>query len=220
MPGSDEDPTAVNDTWSETTMRVGHVGPDGEVDPDADEGIEAVLGFELPPPVERRRRSRVNVATAGLAVIALLAGAFYAGVSVEKSHAKSSTSGNLAAAFSRFAGGRAGGAGARGAGATGATGATGSGTAAGGAGGGATVGQVKLVDGKNVYVTDASGGITKVVTNASSTITVTQSGTVAEVKPGDTVIVRGAVGADGSVTAASLTDSGAGGASALGGFGG
>jgi hypothetical protein len=216
MPGNDDETTTVSSTWSATTM-----GPDGVEDPDAVEGIEAVLGFELPPPVERRRRSRVNIATAGLAVIVLAAGAFYAGVSVEKSHAKSSTSGNLAAAFSRFAGARGGAGGTRGTGATGATG-TGTGTAAGGAAGaGVTVGQVKLVDGKNVYVTDTSGGITKVVTNSSSTITVTQSGSVSEVKPGDTVIVRGAVGADGSVTATSLTDSGAGGAAGgFGGFGG
>jgi hypothetical protein len=218
MPGNDDETTTVSSTWSAATM-----GPDGVEDPDAVEGIEAVLGFELPPPVERRRRSRVNIATAGLAVIVLAAGAFYAGVSVEKSHAKSSTSGTLAAAFSRFAGARGGAGGTRGTGATGATG-TGTGTAAGGAAGaagaGVTVGQVKLVDGKNVYVTDTAGGITKIVTNASSTITVSQAGTVSDVKPGDTVIVRGAAGKDGTVTATSLTDSGAGGAAARGGFGG
>jgi hypothetical protein len=201
MPGSDEEKT-VADTWSASAA------PD---ELDADEGIEAILGFELPPPVERARRSRVNVATAGLAVVVLAAGAFYAGVSVEKRHAKSSTSGNLAAAFSRFAGARGGGAGARGTGAAAAAGGfggTGGAGAAGAAGAGVTIGQVKLVDGRNVYVTDTSGGITKVVTDSSSTITVSQAGSVAEVKPGDTVIVRGAVAKDGSVTATSLTDNG------------
>src|SRR5258708_5313343 len=104
MPGSDE--TSVDDTWRATAVDA--VGPDGELDPDAKAGIESVLGFELPPPVARPRRSRVNIATAGLAALTLAAGAFYAGVRVEKSHAKSSTTGNLAAAFSRFAAGRTG----------------------------------------------------------------------------------------------------------------
>jgi hypothetical protein len=179
-----------------------------------DEGIEAVLGFELPPPVERPRRSRVNIATSVLAALTLAAGTFYAGVRVEKSHATSSTNGNLAAAFGRFAA-------ARGAGAanTRATG-TGAGAAGAGAGAGVTVGQVKLVDGKNVYVTDAAGGITKVVVGATATVTVSKAGKVADVKPGDTVIVRGQAGADGTVAATSLSDSGAGGAAGFGGFGG
>jgi hypothetical protein len=195
------------------------IGPDGELDPDATEGIEAVLGFELPPPVEPRRRSRVNIATAVLAALVFAAGTFYAGVRVEKSKAKTSTTGSLAAAFSRFAG-------ARGAGAAGGTGARGTGTGAGagaggaaGAGAGVTVGTVKLVDGNNVYVTDTSGGITKVAVGSSATVTVSSSGKVSDVKPGDTVIVRGAAGSDGTVNATSLSDSGAGGAAA-GGFGG
>jgi hypothetical protein len=191
-------------------------GDADEVDPDATEGIEAVLGFELPPPVERSRRARVNVATALLAALVVASGAFYAGVRVEKSHAKSSTTSNLAAAFSRFAGARAGGTGA--AGGTGTRGGTAGGGAAGGAAAGATIGTVKLVDGHNVYVTDTAGGITKVVVGSGATVSVTKAGGVADVKPGDTVIVRGAAGKDGSVTATSLTDSGTGGA--LGGFGG
>jgi hypothetical protein len=208
MPGSDDDWASGDETWSAATVAA-DIGPDGEIDPDANEGIETVLGFQLPPPSERPRRSKVNIATAGLAVLVVAAGAFYAGVSVEKSHAKSSTSSNLAAAFSRFAGGRAAG--------TGATGARGTGGAGALAGAGVTVGQVKLVDGKNVYVTDTSGGITKIVTDSTSTITVSKSGKVSDVKPGDTVIVRGAAAKDGTVKATSITDSGAG---AAGGFGG
>ena len=74
-----------------------------------------------------------------------------------------------------------------------------------------TVGQVKLVDGKNVYVTDTSGGITKVVDE----LDVDDHGDAgrarsADVKPGDTVIVRGAAAKDGTVTATSLTDNGTG----------
>jgi hypothetical protein len=205
-----------DETWNAADEPV---GADGELDPDAEHGIEDVLGFELPPPAERSRRARINVATAVLATLVIAAGAFFAGVRVEKSHAKSSGTSNLAAAFSRFAAGRTGG--------TGGTGTTGRGGAAAGAGGaaggaagaGVTVGTVKLVDGDNVYVTDTAGGITKVHVPSSATISVTQTGKVGDVKPGDTVIVRGAAGGDGTVAATSLTDSGTGGAG-LGGFGG
>lgn len=69
-------------------------------------------------------------------------------------------------------------------------------------------------------MTDASGGITKVVIGATATVTVSKAGKVSDVKPGDTVIVRGQAGADGTAAATSLSDSGAGGAAGLGGFGG
>ena len=207
MAGSDDDWVSEADTWSASARAAG-IGPDGEPDPDAQMGIESVLGFQLPAAVERPRRSRVNIATAGLAALVVAAGAFYAGVRVEKSHAKSSSTGSLAAAFGRFAG-RTGG--------TGTGSGRGAGTGAGAlTGAGVTVGQVKLVDGKNVYVTDTSGGITKIVTNSTSTISVSTEGLVSDVKPGDTVIVRGAAAKDGTVTATSITDSGAGAA----GFGG
>ncbi|HEX4490672.1 MAG TPA: hypothetical protein VH914_05640 [Acidimicrobiia bacterium] len=205
-----------DETWSATSeVR----GPDGELDPDADHGIEEVLGFELPAPVERSRRARLNVATATLAALVIAAGAFYAGVRVEKSHAKSSSTSNLAAAFSRLAGARGGATGARTGGTAGAGGAAGGAGGAGAAGAGVTVGTVKLVDGDNVYVTDTSGGITKVHVDSSATISVTAAGKVADVKPGDTVIVRGAAGSDGTVAATSVTDSGTGGAGGFGGFG-
>ena len=92
-----------NEDWSAATVAVSTVGPDGELDPDAQDGIEAVLGFELPPPTAKARRSRLNLATAALVMMTLAAGAFYAGVSIEKSHATSSTTGNLAATFARLA---------------------------------------------------------------------------------------------------------------------
>ena len=81
----------------------------------------------------------------------------------------------------------------------------------------ATVGQVKLIDGTNVYVTDTSGNTVKVATTGS-TISKSAPGTVTDLAIGDTVIVRGATGSDGTVTATAITDSGA--AGAAGGFGG
>ncbi len=86
---------------------------------------------------------------------------------------------------------------------------------AGGAGGGATVGQVKLIDGTNVYVTDTTGNTVKVATTGS-TISKSAPATVTDLAIGDTIIVRGATGSDGTVAATAITDSGAGGAAGFG----
>jgi hypothetical protein len=196
-----------NENWSASTVAVGTVGPDGEFDPGAEEGIEGVLGFELPPPIEKARRSRLNLVTAALVMITLAGGAFYAGVRIEKSHATSSATGNFAAAFARLGAGAPRGAGA------------GTGGGAGATGAGVTVGTVKLIDGKNVYVTTTSGTIVKVVIGAKSTLTVAKAGKTTDMKPGDNVVVRGAAGTDGSVAATSLSDSGTS-AAIGGGFGG
>jgi hypothetical protein len=199
-----------DDDWSASTSATG-TGPDGEFDPDAGEGIDAVLGFALPPPVEKPRRARINIATTGLVALALVAAAFYAGVKVEKTHAKSSTAGGLAAAFGRLAATGAATSGTRGAGSG----------AFGGIGAGVTIGTVKLIDGKNVYVTTTSGAITKVIVGSGSKVTVTKSGKASDLKPGDSVVVQGAASKDGSITATSLSDSGTGSSgSGFGGFGG
>ena len=176
---------------------------------------------DLPVRPVRKRLGPWSLALVG-AVVA--AGAFYGGVLVEKNHVSSSTSAS-AAARGRNAGTTAtttaGGRGATGAGtATGAG--AGAAAAAGGAGTGATFGTVKLVDGTNVYVQDATGNITKVATNAQSTITITSTGTAKDIKPGDTVVVTGTTGSDGTVTANAVRDVGAGGGglAGLGGGGG
>ncbi|GAC1476921.1 MAG: hypothetical protein NVS1B12_11280 [Acidimicrobiales bacterium] len=164
-------------------------------------GPDAIWDDELPT---RPVRQKVGRLTLGLLVIAFAAGAFYAGVVTEK-HSLGSTA---TAARTRAA--------TRGASATPA--ATPGGAGGGGAGG-ATVGQVKLIDGSNIYVTDSTGNVVKVATTSASQITVTSSGTVKDVKPGDTVIVTGPTGSDGTVSATAVRDSGAGGAG-FGGFGG
>jgi uncharacterized protein (UPF0333 family) len=80
------------------------------------------------------------------------------------------------------------------------------------------VGQVKLVDGNTIYLTDFSGNTITVTTSASSTYTKQQTASLHDVQPGDTLVVRGATQPDGSVVAAQVNDSGPGGAA--GGFGG
>ena len=129
-----------------------------------------------------------------LAVLVAAAG-FIGGVLVERSQqpAASTTASSGAAAF------RAGGANA-GAGAGG----------AGGAGGGATVGTITLVDGSNIYVTTAQGDVVKVVTSPQTAISVSKTGTVADLDPSTTVVVQGTADADGTVTASQITQGGAG----------
>src|SRR5579871_4351468 len=154
---------------------------------------------ELPA---RPVRKRLGPWSLGLIGAVIAAGAFYGGVMTEKHHLPSTTVTAGAAAARRTtssttAGGTAGSTAAGGAAAA-SGGATG-GAAGGAAGAGATFGTVKLIDGNNVYVQDTTGNIMKMATTPQSTITVTSTGTVKSIKPGDTVIVRGTAGSDGIV---------------------
>ena len=177
-----------------------------------DEGDEDEPAFQPRP---RRRAHRVTFLLAGAL---LVAAGFYGGVLLQKheDHGSSSSAGANASGFAgraaRFAasGGTgtttpgattAGGAG--GAGGTGGGGRFGGFGGAGGAGGGVT-GQVKLVDGANVYVTDSDGNVVKVTTNGTSQLTKTDPATTKDVAPGDVVTVRGTQNSDGSYSASSL----------------
>ena len=96
-------------------------------------------------------------------------------------------------------------------------------SASSGAGGAAAsansiVGQVSTVSGGTLYVTDSSGNTIKVTTSAASQITKTAAASVRSVHPGDTVVIQGAAGANGTIAATAVRDSGAG--AATGGFGG
>jgi hypothetical protein len=72
-------------------------------------------------------------------------------------------------------------------------------------------GTIKLVDGTTIYVTASDGSITKVTTAPATTISRSVSGTAADLQPGQTVVVQGAAGADGTVAATRVTEGGAGG---------
>jgi hypothetical protein len=144
------------------------------------------------------RRRKLSWVTAVLALGAAAAIGFAVGVRVQKSQV---TTTSASAAASRRAGAATGGAAAN---------------PAAGAGAGRTIGTVKLIDGTNLYITDASGNVVKVSTTGAS-FTKTVSGAVTDVHPGDTVVVTGAAGSDGTVSARSVV---LGGAGAAGGFGG
>ena len=145
-----------------------------------------------------RRRRKLPRVTLALAVALVGAGAFIGGAEAQKhlgSTPAASSSGTGAALASRF----------RGANAT-----TGrQGTFAAGGGGG-TFGTVTAIKGSTLYVTDSSGNVVKVSTSAASQVTKTTAGTVKDIKPGDTVVVRGSQGKNGTIAADSISLGGAG----------
>jgi hypothetical protein len=81
-------------------------------------------------------------------------------------------------------------------------------------GGNGAVGQITAIDGDRITIQDAQGGTVVVTASSSTTVDVNQQGTVADLKPGDTVVVQGQRGADGTIAATTIRSG------ALGGFGG
>jgi hypothetical protein len=160
------------------------------VDVAGDDGSE----FDEPEPLPiATRRRRVGVVTAVLALAAMGAAGFYAGVVVQKHQkAPASTSATQSLA-SRFGSGRFAAAG----------GAAAGGGAAGGAG--RVAGVVKLIDGSNIYVTDAQGNTVKVATGTGAQFSKTVSGALADVKIGDRIAVQGPQAGDGTYQAQQVT---------------
>jgi hypothetical protein len=154
-----------------------------------------------------RRRRKLPRVTLALAVALVGAGAFIGGAEAQKhlgSSSNSSSSGNAASSFASRS--RNGGfAITRGGGSF--------------AGGGATIGTVTAIKGSTLYVTDTSGNTVKVSTSAASQVTKTVTGTVKDVHPGDTVVIRGATKKNGTIAASSVSLGGGAGA-VFGGSGG
>jgi hypothetical protein len=151
-----------------------------------------------------------NRGTLVLGGVALVLAGFLGGLQVQKHYGTSAT----AASGTRAGAGGFGGTG-RGAGAYGFPG----GAAQGGAGapGGAassaaaaagTTGTVKLVDGDTIYVQTSAGDLVTVKTGKSTTVKTATTGTLKDVKAGDSVTVQGAAATDGTVTATSVTADG------------
>ena len=78
-----------------------------------------------------------------------------------------------------------------------------------GTGTGATTGAVLLVDGDTVYLTESSGTVVKVVTGKSTLVLLNGPGTVADLKVGQSVTVRGVPDSSGDLAATSVTETGA-----------
>jgi hypothetical protein len=206
--------------------------------PDQETIVQETAAEEWDEPVEdlpRRPRRRllgagVNPVPLALLGVLLIACGFIAGVLIEKGQSStSSTAGSGAAGLaSRFAALRGGGTSGTSAGgaATGGSSTGGAAAASGlfegsrGAGGaGMTTGQVAYVSGSTLYVTNAEGNTVKVTTSPASTVTKTMKADVKGIHPGETVLITGAAGANGAISAESIrVGSTGGGLSAL--FGG
>ena len=65
--------------------------------------------------------------------------------------------------------------------------------------------EVKLVDGDTIYLQTADGNVVTVKTDGKTTVSTAKKGKVSDVKAGESVTAQGATGADGTVTATSVT---------------
>ena len=153
----------------------------------------------------RPRRRFFGKGSAILLAVLLGAVGFYAGVRVEKGQMTTASIGtgtrSLASIF--------GGASARGGAATSGAGASARFPGAGGAGGGGSVGTVSAVNGGAVYVKSVSGNTIKVSLTSATKITKSEPAARRAIRPGDSVVIRGASNANGTLSAASVSDSGA-----------
>jgi hypothetical protein len=68
-----------------------------------------------------------------------------------------------------------------------------------------TTGTVKLVDGTTIYVQTAAGDVVTVKTDGKTSVATAQKIKITKVRAGQSITVRGATGADGTVTATSVT---------------
>lgn len=179
--------------------------PGAPVEQDGAEWLEE--DQELPRRPRRRLIAPIPVA---LLAVLLIAGGFIAGVEVEKGQGNP-TGGRSAAGAGAFAS-RAGGAATGRAGFSRASGSTTSGSAAaggasgsGGFAGGVTAGEVSYLQGSILYVENIQGNTIKVNTSAASKITKTVATKVSSIHPGETVVVLGEPGSNGSISATSVS---------------
>jgi Domain of unknown function (DUF5666) len=150
----------------------------------------------------RRRRRWLNRKSAALAAAITCAVGFYAGIRVEKGQLASP-----ATAATTATGSGAAGTGAAGAGAGARAGFLGAARGAGGAN--ASIGTVSSVDGNTIYLTDTSGDTVKVTLSSATKVTKNQSVSKTSIRPGDAVVIQGLKGSSGTITATSVSDSGA-----------
>ncbi len=176
---------------------------------------------ELPPrPRRRLLGAGGNPVALVLLGVLLIACGFIGGVLVEKGETSSSSAagGTTGALASRFAA-------LRGSGTTGAARSSTAGGAGGFFGAGATgagrptAGTVAYLDGSTLYVTNSEGNTIKVKTTPATSVNKTVTSSVKAIHPGETVTITGSTGANGAVSAESISvGSSAGGLAAL--FGG
>jgi hypothetical protein len=151
----------------------------------------------------RPRRRRLGARGAGLVALITCAAGFYAGVRVEKGDVGGSSAGATGfPSSSALPSGARSGARSGGSLPAGGAGATGAGAA------GVSFGTVASVRGAYVYVKQSSGNTIRVKLDSATRITKTSSASRAAVHPGDAVVIQGAQGSGGTLSASSISDSG------------
>lgn len=152
-----------------------------------DAGPTEIVDDDLPSLLRRREHARPNRVTWILLALLLVSAGFVGGAYVSERFG--ATSGTLPTGFPA---GLPDGA------------SPGQGTAA--AFGDMTVGTVKLVDKKSLYITTPDGATVKVSVPDTATVTAEQDVDLADLEAGSTVIIRGTTDADGTVTATSVSE--------------
>jgi hypothetical protein len=163
----------------------------------------------------RPQRTRLPRVTLALGAGVLVAAGFLGGVLVQKHlGGSSSAAGGRGGAFaSAFAGARGSGAGAgrgsfgggAGAGGTGATTGTGGAGTGSGSGGNSISGSVTVVSGDTLYITATDGTVYIVKASGSTSVSISSSGSLSQIKPGQQVTVSGTQGTGGTVNATKIT---------------
>lgn len=173
------------------TVALTPMGDDGEVGDGASNGAGA-FGADpallAGPPVDgglaaalapKPERPKMTRATVSLAAAALLCVGFLGGVLVERHYAGTSSP------------------------------AASSSTPPGGSSGGSTVtGTVTAVNGNTIYVTAPDGTVYTITATGSTTVSITQIGGVTDLRPGQSVTIKGTNTGQGTFAASSITASG------------
>ena len=164
-----------------------------------EEDQEAGWGEQQPPALPgRRQRRRWGRPGAVLIAVLTAAAGFYAGVRVEKGQLSSSTSASGIPATART--------GASGSGSSGRSGFSG---LRGAGSGTASIGTISSVDGNTIYITETSGNTVKVTLSSATKLTKSLGVSKSSLHPGDSVVVQGATSSTGTISATSVSDSGA-----------
>jgi hypothetical protein len=162
----------------------------------------------------RPRRRYLNPLSLLLVALVTCAAGFYAGIRVEKGQLSSSSTASRGFTLPALAGSGTGAASRGAAGAAGGTRSAASargfaGGGAGFAGGSASIGTITSVNGNTIYVASIGGNTVKVTLSSATKITKSLGVSKHSLRPGDSVVIRGATNSSGKVSATSISDTGA-----------
>ncbi len=190
---------------------------DGLDDPWPGDGAQAVHEPVVPDPPRKRSVELTTVAVVAILAAAggFIGGAAWKGSGSSPAAAQSVVAGNGSTATTGANGAANGRPGFGGYGRGGFRGGTG-GTGTGAVGRNGAVGQITAINGDQITIQDAQGGQVVVTTSSGTTFDVDQEGTIADLAPGDTVVVQGERSADGTIAATTIRSGPPGG---FGGFG-